>query len=105
MIPNRCDSVEFLVHVQPRSAKNAVAGRYGDALKLKLTAPPVEGAANKAVIAFLAKELKVSKSELTIVSGHQARIKRIRWKPSDDSPTTERERLRDALAALFSNGK
>ena len=65
------------VLVQPRAARNQLAGLHEGALKLRLTAPPVEGAANKACIAFLAKALGLAKSNLEIVSGQASRHKRI----------------------------
>jgi len=58
-----------------------LAGRHGDALKIKLTAPPIEGAANKLCITFLAKRLELPKSSLEIVSGHTGRTKRILVRP------------------------
>lgn len=68
----------FAVRVQPRARKNAVAGELGDALKLSLTAPPVEGRANKACIEFLAEFLKVPRSSVTIAAGQSSRNKVIR---------------------------
>ncbi|MCI5140293.1 MAG: YggU family protein [Candidatus Electrothrix sp. ATG1] len=65
------------LYVQPRSGQDAIAGLHGDALKLRLSAPPVDGKANKAVIAFWAKFLKIPKSAVTIKSGHQSRMKKI----------------------------
>ena len=65
------------LHVQPRASKNELAGLHGDALKLRLTTPPVEGRANQAVIAFLAKRLHLPKSALTIKSGQQSREKQV----------------------------
>ena len=69
------------IFVLPRSSKNMLAGRHGDALKIKLTAPPVEGAANKMCITFLAQYLGLSKSSLEIVSGHTGRTKLILVRP------------------------
>ena len=69
------------VFVLPRSSKNMLAGRHGDALKIKLTAPPVEGAANKMCITFLAQRLGLPKSSLEIVSGHAGRTKLILLRP------------------------
>jgi hypothetical protein len=57
------------VTVQPRASRNAVAGLHGSALKLLLTAPPVEGAANAACLRFLADLLGVSRTRLSIVKG------------------------------------
>jgi uncharacterized protein (TIGR00251 family) len=63
--------------IQPRASKNQISGLQGDRLKVRLTAPPVEGAANKLCIAFLAKCLKVSKSNIDIVSGQSSRQKKV----------------------------
>jgi len=61
--------------VQPRAKKNAIKGRVGDALKLALTAPPVNGKANEACIEFFAKLLKVPRSSVTIAAGRTSRNK------------------------------
>jgi uncharacterized protein (TIGR00251 family) len=65
------------VYVQPRASQNRVAGMHGNAVKICVTAPPVENNANEAVIHFIAKLLGVSKSSLSIKSGRQARNKKI----------------------------
>ena len=67
----------FKVLVQPRSSKNMIAGLYNGALKIKLTAPPVDNAANQMCLKFLAKCLDVSKSSLEIIAGHSSRHKQI----------------------------
>lgn len=71
------EGTEIKVVVQPRGANNDIVGLQGDALKIKLTAPPVEGAANKMCIQFLAKALKVPKSDVIILSGKRSRAKKI----------------------------
>jgi uncharacterized protein len=70
--------VTFAVKVHPRAKKNAITGEIGDALKLSLTSPPVEGRANQACIEFFAKLLKVPRSSVTIASGQTSRRKMIR---------------------------
>jgi len=70
--------VTFAVKVQPRARKNAITGELGDALKLALTAPPVEGRANQACIEFFANLLKLPRSSVTIASGESNRRKVIR---------------------------
>jgi hypothetical protein len=65
------------VVVQPRASRNAVAGLHGNALKVLLTAPPVEGAANAACLRFLADLLGVSRARLSIIKGTKARQKLI----------------------------
>jgi uncharacterized protein len=72
------DGVTFAVRVHPRARKNAITGEIGDALKLSLTTPPVEGRANEACIEFFAKLLKVPRSSVTIASGQSSRNKVIR---------------------------
>lgn len=80
MIPFResADGVRFAVRIQPRAKKDAIRGEVGDALKVSLTAPPVEGRANEACIEFFAELLKVPRSSVTIASGQTSRNKVIR---------------------------
>jgi uncharacterized protein (TIGR00251 family) len=77
-LKKHADGVSFRVRVQPRSKENRIVGIHDDALKMKISAPPVDGAANALCIKFLAKQLKVPKSSLQIESGHTGRIKMIR---------------------------
>jgi hypothetical protein len=70
--------VSFSVRVHPRAKKAAITGEIGDALKVSLTTPPVEGRANEACIEFFAKLLKVPRSSVTIASGQTSRNKAIR---------------------------
>jgi uncharacterized protein (TIGR00251 family) len=70
--------VTFTVKVHPRAKKNAIAGEFGDALKVSLTSPPVEGKANEACVEFFAKLLKVPRSSVTIAAGQSSRNKVIR---------------------------
>jgi len=72
------DDATFAIKVHPRARKNAITGELGGALKLSLTAPPVEGRANEACIEFLANLLKVPRSSVTIASGQSSRRKVIR---------------------------
>ena len=72
--------VTFAVKVQPRARKNAITGVVGDALKLALTAPPIEGRANDAVIRFFADFFEIPRSSVTIASGARGRRKVIRVK-------------------------
>jgi len=66
------------IYLQPKSSKNELVGPYRDGIKIKVTAPPVEGKANDALIKFLAKEFKISASSIEILKGHNAREKIIR---------------------------
>ncbi len=72
------DGVTFAVKVHPRAKKNAITGELGNALKLSLTSPPVEGRANESCIEFFAKLLKVPRSSVTIASGQTSRQKVVR---------------------------
>ena len=80
MIPlhETAGAVTFAVKVHPRAKKDAITGELGDALKVSLTTPPVEGRANQACIEFFAKLLKVPQSSVTIASGQSSRNKIIR---------------------------
>ena len=68
----------FAVKLHPRAKRNAITGTLGDALKLSLTAPPVEGRANDACIEFFADLLKLPRSSITIAAGQSSRNKVIR---------------------------
>jgi uncharacterized protein (TIGR00251 family) len=66
------------VKVIPRSSKNEIMRRTGDVVTVKLTAPPVKGAANKALISLLSEKLRLPKENVRIVSGRGSRLKYIR---------------------------
>jgi uncharacterized protein (TIGR00251 family) len=68
----------FAVILHPRAKKNAITGQVGDALKVSLTAPPIDGRANQACLDFFANLLKVPRSSVTIASGKSGRNKVIR---------------------------
>ena len=70
-------SVSLSVHVQPKASRTRIAGLHGEALKLCITSPPVDGKANAAVIQFFAKLFKIPKAAVTIASGEASRDKRI----------------------------
>ena len=80
MIPVRdtAQGATFSVKVHPRAKKCAISGVIGDALKLSLTAPPVEGKANEACTRYLAEVFNVARSAVTIVAGESSRTKVIR---------------------------
>lgn len=69
------DSIKLSIYVQPRSSKNSIAGLFDNKIKVKLTSPPVDGAANELLIKFLSKKLSVAKSEISIISGEKSRSK------------------------------
>ena len=71
------EGVIFKITVQPKASRNKIVGVQGDALKVRLTAPPVEGAANSLCVAFLAKSLGVRKSDVEIIQGQRSRAKKL----------------------------
>jgi uncharacterized protein (TIGR00251 family) len=77
-MPRSVDHTSLIVHVQPRAKHTEVAGWHGDAVKIRLAAPPVDGAANEALLAFIARQARVPKRAVTLVSGATSRRKHIR---------------------------
>ncbi|MBW2630678.1 MAG: YggU family protein [Deltaproteobacteria bacterium] len=71
------NGVVFSIRVIPRASRCELAGVQGDALKIRITAPPVEGAANKECIKFLSDMLGVKKSQIKIISGHKSKNKKV----------------------------
>ena len=65
------------MHVVPRAARSGVAGRHGDAVKIRLAAPPVDGAANDELVRFLAERLAVARSAIAIAAGRSSRRKQV----------------------------
>ncbi|GBC62820.1 YggU family protein [Desulfonema ishimotonii] len=96
------NGLSLRIFVQPKSSKNMVVGLHGDALKVKLTAPPVDGAANKMCVKFLAKSFGLSKSSVEILSGHTGRTKQVLLQGRD---ADELERLRGVLKKMIHAGK
>jgi uncharacterized protein (TIGR00251 family) len=86
--------VTFAVKIQPRAHKNAITGTVGDALKLAVTAPPVAGKANQAVIEFFADFFAIPRSSVSIASGETSRNKVVRVSGVSS------QRVRDLLAAV-----
>jgi uncharacterized protein (TIGR00251 family) len=68
-------AARITVHIVPRARATAIAGRHGDAVKIRLVSPPVEGAANDELVRFLAGRLGISRSAVTVVAGHTTRRK------------------------------
>ena len=77
MLTDHAEGLLIEVRVQPKSSQNALVGIHADAIKVKLTAPPVEGKANKALIQLFAKLLGCPKSAIDIVAGQSSRNKRL----------------------------
>ena len=78
VIPPARDAIELLVRVQPRAARSSVGGLRGDRLLIRLTAPPVGGRANAALVELLAAEFGVPKTGVSLLAGLQGRDKRVR---------------------------
>jgi uncharacterized protein (TIGR00251 family) len=96
-ITSRHGGVRFAVHVQPRASRNELAGTHGDAIKVRLSAPPADGAANEALVTLLAKYFAVPARSVRIISGARSRakvvevdgiavddVRRLLAKPGDD---------------------
>jgi uncharacterized protein (TIGR00251 family) len=82
----RNDGVVVRILVQPRASKNEIVGLQENELKIRLTSPPVEGAANELCRQFFSKQLKLPKTAITIISGEKSRHKRLLIKT--DNPET-----------------
>jgi hypothetical protein len=78
VVKESANGVTFAVKVVPRAGKNQIAGIEGEAVKIRLNAPPVEGRANDALIEFLARILGVRRAQIEIVSGRASRRKVVR---------------------------
>lgn len=72
------DGVVLTLHIQPGAKKSGIVGLHGDALKIRLAAPPVDGKANAALLEFLAQKVGVGRTALELLSGQTARSKRVR---------------------------
>ena len=71
------EGVIIELHIIPNAKKNEILGEYNNKLKIKISSPPVEGNANKEIIKFLSKILKINKSKIKIISGEKNRDKKI----------------------------
>ncbi len=91
--------VSVRVRIQPRSSQDRIAGLHGEVVKIMLMAPPVEGEANKRLIAFLARKLKIPKSAVTILYGHKSRDKQVHI--ASPNPAGTALELRTLLAMLI----
>jgi len=72
------DHVTLKLHIQPGAKTTEVVGVHGDALKVRLAAPPVDGQANQCLIKFIADQLGVNKNSVALISGDSTRSKRVR---------------------------
>lgn len=91
-------AVVIEISVQPRSSSTGVVGMHDGALRVRLTAPPVDGAANAALIAWCAKTLGVRRADVSIVSGQTSRRKRVAVQGISASDVVARLTLPDAAA-------
>ena len=71
------DGIRLRLRVQPRASRTEVAGPHGDALRIRLSAPPVDGAANAELVRYVAELLEVARSAVVITAGHAGRRKTI----------------------------
>ncbi len=76
-------SVVLSLHIQPGAKKTEIAGLHGEALKIRLAAPPVDGKSNAALIAFLARACGVPKAAVELIGGETSRSKRVRVRGAD----------------------
>ncbi len=76
-ITEDADAVVFAVRVQPRASRNRIEGEWQGALKVRLTAPPVDDRANEALRALLAEHLNIPRSAVRILAGERSRLKRV----------------------------
>ena len=76
----RWEGTDLIIHVriQPRASHNEIVGPMGDALKIRLTSPPVDGKANEHLRRYLSDICGVTKSQVTVISGDTSRMKRVR---------------------------
>jgi hypothetical protein len=77
-ISESADGITISIHVQPKASRNEITGTHDGEMRIRLTSPPVEGAANRLCIEYLAKLLKTPKSSITIIGGDKSRHKTIR---------------------------
>jgi uncharacterized protein (TIGR00251 family) len=82
-------AVSLSIRIQPRASRNEIVRQEGGGLKIRLTAPPIDGAANEALVKFLADALSVSRSRVEIVSGHTSREKIVRITGMNEAQVTE----------------
>jgi uncharacterized protein (TIGR00251 family) len=93
------DALVLAVHVQPGAGRSAVVGRHGNALKVRVAAPPLEGRANTATVALLATSLDVAERDVALVGGDRSRLKRFRITGAEPAELAERlDRVLEAAA-------
>jgi uncharacterized protein (TIGR00251 family) len=80
------DCITLTLHVQPGAKQTAIAGLHGEALKIRLAAPPIEGRANDALLEFIAELFQVPQRNVSLKQGTQSRHKRVEVHGSRISP-------------------
>lgn len=94
LITEVADGVVIRLHLQPRASRTEICGIQGEELKVRVTSPPVDDAANRLCLEFFAKLFRLPKSSLEIISGHKSRHKRL---------SVSGTSLKDASALITSN--
>lgn len=94
------DCLILSLHIQPRASKSGISGVQENALKIRLTSPPVDGAANKLCREFLADLFGVSKSSVEIIAGETSRLKRVRITSNDPE---QLKKIIDDIVISFCN--
>ena len=82
------DAITLVLHVQPGARRTEVQGLHGDALKIRLAAPPIEGRANQELVRFLAEHFKVPLRDVCLIVGETSRRKRFRVSGSTIDPAS-----------------
>jgi len=82
------DCITLTLHIQPGAKQTTVAGLHGDALKIRLAAPPIEGRANEVLLRFIAEIFEVPLRNVTLKQGEQSRHKRVAVKGSQINPVS-----------------
>ncbi|VEN74245.1 conserved hypothetical protein [Candidatus Desulfarcum epimagneticum] len=98
------DKISLKLRVQPKASRNAFAGIHNGAVKIKITAPPSDGAANKMCVKFLAKSLRLPKSSVRIVSGAASRNKTVLLTPGPGKDAKKELDRVSRLLDVFTGG-
>lgn len=98
-MPNRQEPIKITVRVQPGARKNELLGFQDDVLRIKIAAPPVDGKANRELIAFLSEVLEIRKSDITIEKGETAKRKLVGITGITKAQVMERATVRSTMRA------